>query len=230
MDLQAEARKGNNESNLYSKTRLRPCVVKVERAEAKVIFTTWFSLYFLIAIPTYNLLGPSLKTTPFLSNQFICKLYRCPCVWIRCLYSQLWYNPLSHCNKLLIPFITIPFCFWVWSFAFDWQNPSPKSMVMGLSYQSNRAGALAGVFVLLFPVFLPGLFSPLGHASPSTFSVSLCHFDLLSCLFCSLKLLNFWYYWYCFVKLFRKCRCWFCSRVSVMRKVFLSGEVGNLFL
>lgn len=43
-------------------------------------------------------------------------------------------------------------------------------MVMGLSYQSNRAGALAGVFVLLFPVFLPGLFSPLGHASPSTFS------------------------------------------------------------
>ncbi|XP_023003987.1 O-fucosyltransferase 39-like isoform X1 [Cucurbita maxima] len=43
-------------------------------------------------------------------------------------------------------------------------------LVMGLNFQSNRAGALAGVFVLLFPVFLPGLFSPLGNASPSTFS------------------------------------------------------------
>ena len=47
-------------------------------------------------------------------------------------------------------------------------------LVMGLNFQSNRAGALAGVFVLLVPVFLPGLFSPLGHASPSTFSVYLC--------------------------------------------------------
>ncbi|XP_022132931.1 uncharacterized protein At1g04910 [Momordica charantia] len=45
-------------------------------------------------------------------------------------------------------------------------------MVMGVNYQSssNRAGALVGVFVLLFPVFLPGLFSPLSHASPSMFS------------------------------------------------------------
>lgn len=59
--------------------------------------------------------------------------------------------------------------------------------MMGLNFQSNRAGALAGVFVLLFPVFLPGLFSPFGHASPSTFSVFLCHFDLLTFLFCFLE-------------------------------------------
>ncbi|KAF8377382.1 hypothetical protein HHK36_030759 [Tetracentron sinense] len=31
-------------------------------------------------------------------------------------------------------------------------------------------GALAGLLVLLFPIFFPNLFSPLGHASPSIFS------------------------------------------------------------
>lgn len=37
-------------------------------------------------------------------------------------------------------------------------------------YQPRRGGALAGLFFLLLPVFLPSLFSPLGHASPSVFS------------------------------------------------------------
>ncbi|XP_031287641.1 O-fucosyltransferase 39 [Pistacia vera] len=37
-------------------------------------------------------------------------------------------------------------------------------------YQTQRGGALAGLFVLLFPVLLPSLFSPLSHASPSMFS------------------------------------------------------------
>ncbi|KAF5454409.1 hypothetical protein F2P56_024077 [Juglans regia] len=45
-----------------------------------------------------------------------------------------------------------------------------------LQYRPHRGGggggggALAGLLVLLFPVFLPSLFSPLGHASPSMFS------------------------------------------------------------
>lgn len=39
-----------------------------------------------------------------------------------------------------------------------------------LQYRTHRRGALAGLLVLLFPVFLPSLFSPLGHASPSIFS------------------------------------------------------------
>jgi hypothetical protein len=38
--------------------------------------------------------------------------------------------------------------------------------------QSQKT-ALAGVFVLLFPILYPNLFSPLGRASPSLFSVSL---------------------------------------------------------
>ena len=38
--------------------------------------------------------------------------------------------------------------------------------------QSQRI-ALAGVLVLLFPIFSPNLFRPLGRASPSLFSVSL---------------------------------------------------------
>lgn len=37
--------------------------------------------------------------------------------------------------------------------------------------QSQRT-ALAGVFVLLFPILFPNLFRPLGRASPSLFSVS----------------------------------------------------------
>ncbi len=37
-------------------------------------------------------------------------------------------------------------------------------------YQPRRGGALAGLFLLLLPVFLPTLFSLLGHASPSVFS------------------------------------------------------------
>ncbi|KAL5755288.1 hypothetical protein ACOSP7_023508 [Xanthoceras sorbifolium] len=37
-------------------------------------------------------------------------------------------------------------------------------------YQPQRGGALAGLLVLLFPVLLPSLFSPLSHASPSMFS------------------------------------------------------------
>ncbi|XP_044481535.1 O-fucosyltransferase 39-like [Mangifera indica] len=37
-------------------------------------------------------------------------------------------------------------------------------------YQTERGGALAGLLVLLFPVLLPSLFSPLSHASPSKFS------------------------------------------------------------
>lgn len=37
--------------------------------------------------------------------------------------------------------------------------------------QSHGAGALAGLLVLLFPILLPCLFSPLTHASPSAFSV-----------------------------------------------------------
>ncbi|KAJ4714550.1 O-fucosyltransferase family protein [Melia azedarach] len=37
-------------------------------------------------------------------------------------------------------------------------------------YQTQRSGALAGLLVLLFPVILPSLFSPLSHASPSMFS------------------------------------------------------------
>lgn len=48
---------------------------------------------------------------------------------------------------------------------------------MKFQYKSNdyqqpqRNGALAGLLVLLFPVLLPSLFSPLSHASPSMFSV-----------------------------------------------------------
>ncbi|PON84749.1 O-fucosyltransferase [Trema orientale] len=38
------------------------------------------------------------------------------------------------------------------------------------NHQPHRAGAMAGLLVLLFPILLPSLFSPLGHASPSTFS------------------------------------------------------------
>ncbi|KAK9990976.1 hypothetical protein SO802_025961 [Lithocarpus litseifolius] len=34
----------------------------------------------------------------------------------------------------------------------------------------GRGGALAGLFVLIFPVFLTSFFSPLGHASPSMFT------------------------------------------------------------
>lgn len=47
---------------------------------------------------------------------------------------------------------------------------------MKFQYKSNdyqqpqRNGALAGLLVLLFPVLLPSLFSPLSHASPSMFS------------------------------------------------------------
>ncbi|KAJ9670241.1 hypothetical protein PVL29_026656 [Vitis rotundifolia] len=37
-------------------------------------------------------------------------------------------------------------------------------------YQPRRGGAFAGLLLLLLPVFLPSLFSPLGHASPSVFS------------------------------------------------------------
>lgn len=37
-------------------------------------------------------------------------------------------------------------------------------------HQPQRGGALAGLLVLLFPVLLPSLFSPLSHASPSMFS------------------------------------------------------------
>ncbi|XP_068650212.1 O-fucosyltransferase 31 [Aristolochia californica] len=37
------------------------------------------------------------------------------------------------------------------------------------SHQSNN-GALAGLLVLLLPIFCPNLFAPLGHASPSIFS------------------------------------------------------------
>ncbi|XP_059439969.1 O-fucosyltransferase 31 [Corylus avellana] len=39
-----------------------------------------------------------------------------------------------------------------------------------LQYQTHGRGALAGLLMLLFPVFLPSLFSPLGHASPSMLS------------------------------------------------------------
>ncbi|KAH9664360.1 O-fucosyltransferase 39 [Citrus sinensis] len=39
-------------------------------------------------------------------------------------------------------------------------------------HQPQRNGALAGLLVLLFPVLLPSLFSPLSHASPSMFSAS----------------------------------------------------------
>ncbi|EOX91949.1 O-fucosyltransferase family protein isoform 2, partial [Theobroma cacao] len=37
-------------------------------------------------------------------------------------------------------------------------------------YQPLRREVIAGLFVLLFPVFLPCLFTPFSHASPSTFS------------------------------------------------------------
>ncbi|XP_007047791.2 PREDICTED: uncharacterized protein At1g04910 [Theobroma cacao] len=37
-------------------------------------------------------------------------------------------------------------------------------------YQPFRREVIAGLFVLLFPVFLPCLFTPFSHASPSTFS------------------------------------------------------------
>ena len=45
-------------------------------------------------------------------------------------------------------------------------------------YQPLRREAIAGLFVLLFPVFLPCLFTPFSHASPSTFSV--CSYIFLS--------------------------------------------------
>lgn len=47
-------------------------------------------------------------------------------------------------------------------------------------YQTRRGGALAVLLVLLFPVLLPSLFSPLSHASPSKFSV--CFFSFLCML------------------------------------------------
>lgn len=37
-------------------------------------------------------------------------------------------------------------------------------------HQHQSRGALAGLLVLLLPVFFPDLFTPLGHASPSSFS------------------------------------------------------------
>ncbi|KAM5577053.1 O-fucosyltransferase 39 [Rosa sericea] len=37
-------------------------------------------------------------------------------------------------------------------------------------YQSPRGGALGALLLLLFPIFLPSLFSPFGHASPSMLS------------------------------------------------------------
>ncbi|KAJ7943727.1 O-fucosyltransferase [Quillaja saponaria] len=37
-------------------------------------------------------------------------------------------------------------------------------------YENHRGRVFAGLFVLLFPIFLPSLFSPLSHASPSMFS------------------------------------------------------------
>ncbi|KAF5749738.1 O-fucosyltransferase family protein isoform 1 [Tripterygium wilfordii] len=39
-----------------------------------------------------------------------------------------------------------------------------------MKVQYQRSGALSGFLVLIFPVFLPGLFSPLSHASPSMLS------------------------------------------------------------
>lgn len=48
-------------------------------------------------------------------------------------------------------------------------------------HQPQRNGALAGLLVLLFPVLLPSLFSPLSHASPSMFSV--CSFFQNYCYF-----------------------------------------------
>ncbi|KAF4350470.1 hypothetical protein F8388_005080 [Cannabis sativa] len=37
-------------------------------------------------------------------------------------------------------------------------------------HHSHRAGAMAGLLVLLFPIWFPSLFSPLSHASPSAFA------------------------------------------------------------
>ncbi|KAJ7953525.1 O-fucosyltransferase [Quillaja saponaria] len=42
--------------------------------------------------------------------------------------------------------------------------------MMKLKYQNHRGGAFAGLLVLLFPILLPSLFCPLGHASPSMLS------------------------------------------------------------
>ncbi|KAF5747326.1 O-fucosyltransferase family protein isoform 1 [Tripterygium wilfordii] len=39
-----------------------------------------------------------------------------------------------------------------------------------MKVQHQRTGALSGLLVLFFPIFLPGLFSPLSHASPSMLS------------------------------------------------------------
>lgn len=36
-----------------------------------------------------------------------------------------------------------------------------------------NVGALAGILVILLPVFFPAVFKPLSHASPSAFSVML---------------------------------------------------------
>lgn len=45
-----------------------------------------------------------------------------------------------------------------------------KVQYQSFVFQTQRRGALAGLFLILFPVFLPCLFTPFSHASPSLFS------------------------------------------------------------
>lgn len=60
-------------------------------------------------------------------------------------------------------------------------------------HQPQRNGALAGLLVLLFPVLLPSLFSPLSHASPSMFSV--CSFFQNYCYFFHEKYFSFFHHY-----------------------------------
>lgn len=46
-----------------------------------------------------------------------------------------------------------------------------KPQGMKLYFSGSQRAAIAGLFVVLLPVFLPNLFGPLGRASPSMFSV-----------------------------------------------------------
>lgn len=57
---------------------------------------------------------------------------------------------------------------------------SPKLPAMELYLSGSQRAAIAGLFVLLLPVFVPNLFGPLGRASPSMFSVR--QSDYLFCL------------------------------------------------